>query len=118
VGDLEIRATLGFDQRGIKVPGYKHQPPVSLRWGSSRFRYLVGVDHLPDWGYGRTGSLVLSSDTPTVPHVYWALGMDRATYEKLVGVLDYGAKYLFAHRIALQLTRNFEFTASEVSVVS
>ena len=117
-GGWELGATLGFDQRGTDVPGYKFLPPVSLRKDGPHNRLVFGVDRLPDWGYGRTAPLVLSSDAPAVPQLHWVVGLGRMNYEKLVGVLDFGEKYLLAHRLTLRPFNTLELTVSEVSVVS
>ena len=114
----EIRTLVAFVERTAGKLETDRLLPLSITWRSPSGSYLAGYSHLPDWGYGRTGSLVLSSQAPPALQTRGVVDFGFAGYEKLVGTLDSGGKHIFAHRLTLRPHSTLELTAAEVSIVS
>lgn len=82
------------------------------------FELFAGVG-LPQWGPGRTGSLIMSGRTAPLPHVGYHLARGRADYVRFVGMMEpEQRRRLLGHRLEYSPTSWLRLGVSETAVVS
>jgi hypothetical protein len=92
--------------------------PFQQLGASGRFELFAGVG-LPQWGPGRTGSLIMSGRTTPVPHVGYHLAVGRADYVRFVGMMESEQRRrLLGHRLEYSPTSWLRLGVSETAVVS
>jgi len=92
--------------------------PFKQPGASGRLELFVGVG-LPQWGPGRTGSLIMSGRTPPMPHVGYRLGVGQADYVRFVGLMESEQRRrLIGHRMEYSPTPWLRLGVSETAVVS
>jgi len=85
---------------------------------SGRLELFAGVG-LPQWGPGRTGSLIMSGRTPPIPHVGYRLVVGQADYVRVVGLMESEQRRrLLGHRLEYSPTSWLRLGVSETAVVS
>jgi len=83
-----------------------------------RLELFAGVG-LPQWGPGRTGSLIMSGRTTPLPHAGYRLVVGKADYVRLVGVMESEQRRrLLGHRLEYTPTSWLRLGVSETAVVS
>lgn len=92
--------------------------PFDKAGAPGRLELFAGAG-LPQWGPGRTGSLVMSGSTPPVPHAGYRLAVGRAHYVRFVGLMESEQRRrLIGHRLEYSPTSWLSLGVSETAVVS
>ena len=92
--------------------------PFGKPGASGRLELFAGIG-LPQWGPGRTGSLMMSGRTPPMPHVGYRLVVGQADYVRFVGVMESEQRRrLLGHRLEYSPTSWLRLGVSETAVVS
>lgn len=100
--------------------GYPVEPsgPFKQPGTYGRLQLFAGAG-LPKWGPGRTGSLIMSSRTPPVPHVGYRVAVGSADYVRFVGLMESEQhRRLIGHRLEYSPTAWLRLGVSETAVVS